>query len=119
MRIAAAVLLAFLAPHASATGTPAKIVNLDRPGALQALERDNPDHYRRVTGILAVSQQTPCQMDEFEKVTRVRFDARAARCGMLVKTSYPAKLQLSFALDDTRYVGQVTMAMTERLVPAQ
>ena len=119
MRIAAAILLAFLAPHASATATPAKIVNLDRPGVLQALQRENPDHFRRVTGILAASQETPCQMDEFEKVTRVRFDARGARCGMIVKTSYPAKLQLSFALDDVRYLGMVTMSMTERLVPAK
>jgi hypothetical protein len=121
MRILLSVLLAStvsLSLAGPAKSIQAGVVNLDRPGVLEALERDRPDIHRRVLGVLQLARSSPCQMDDFEKVTRVQYDAVNARCGNLVKTSYPAQLQLSFTIEGTRYVSAVVMDRSERLTPA-
>ena len=121
MRTMAILLLGVVLPaHAYLPYVPVTkpTVNLDRPGVLEALQRSDPRTHSRIVAIVTLAHESPCQMDEFARLTRVEFDARNARCGMAVKTSYPAKLQLSFELGDTRYVSVVTMKPMERLVPA-
>ena len=98
---------------------PTNRVDLDKPGAMETLQRENPKRFERVSGILDLATEMPCQTDEFAKVSRARFDVDGARCGVLLKTSDPAKRQLSFVVDDTSYVSVVTMKREERLVPAK
>jgi hypothetical protein len=122
MRTLAILLLAVALPaqaYLPSITAAKRTVHLNRPGVLEALQRSDPETHRRVLAIVTLAHESPCQMDEFARVTRVEFDARNARCGMVVKTSYPAKLELSFELGDTRYLSIVTMKATERLVPAK
>jgi hypothetical protein len=107
MRLTAAVFsIAILAP---ASALAFGVVNLDEPGALDAVKRDNPDHHRRVTGILAAASEMQCRPDKVGRLS-VEYDAREAHCGVLVMTSYPAKRKLSFVLDTTAYRATVTLA---------
>lgn len=99
--------------------SPTSRVDLDRPGAMEAVQRDQPEHYRRITEILSVASEVPCQTEQFGRVVEAKYDVRDGHCGLLLKTSYPAKRVLSFTLGTTRYSTVVTMQETSRLVPAR
>jgi hypothetical protein len=117
-KLAAAVVSSAALLSAVASASPA-VVNLDRPGAFEALARENPEHFRRVADVLRIADELPCHTEKFG-LTVAKFDARDARCGLLLMTSYPAKRHLSFVLDRTRYVTVVTMRdLGMTLVPAQ
>jgi hypothetical protein len=94
-------------------------VNLDTPGAFDALKRDNPDHYRRATGIIQVAESEVCQPKRFAEIVRVQFAADKAGCAALIKTSYPAKFDLGFTLDSIRYSYTATLEPAEKLLPAK
>src|SRR5687767_2257448 len=113
MRLAALVLAALTATSLSAAPTKARIVNLNAPGVLQALERDNPDHYRRVSGVLTLARESACQADDFPRIVQAQFSVDRAQCRALIKTSDPAKLDLSFVIEDTMYRSQITMTRAE------
>lgn len=98
--------LAFSAPAAFAF--PWGPVDLGRPGALDAIRDEDPARFERLAKILRAAEQMPCTEREFERAMRVH-DARAARCSLMLKTSYPAKRTLHFTLDSTRYVATITM----------
>ena len=85
-----------------------RIVSLDRPGVLEAIEADNPGHHQRIVGILRASAEMPCDYGRLARA-QVDHEAREAKCSVFLFTSYPAKRQLSFLLDDTRYLATVTM----------
>ena len=93
-----------IAPLAGIAGP---IIDLDRPGALAALEQANPAHYAKVTSILqGITRQPDANVPRW---MRVGFDARDVDYAPIVLTSHPAKRRLSFALDDTRYVAVVVL----------
>ena len=119
MRVFAVLLLGCAAAMVYAEPPAKHRVDLDKPGALEALERENPEHFRRVSGILTLATEMPCHIDIFAKVIRARFDAEEAKCGVPLQTSDPAKRRLSFVLGETNYVSIVKMKQTERLVPAK
>jgi hypothetical protein len=119
MRNANAVVFAAVAAlgpfEASARGP----VNLDRPGALERLKGENPAHYERASGILLAATEMPCQVDEFPKIMRVKFKAKDANCGVMLRTSDPAQRRISFVLDNTQYVAVIRMKKAEKLVRAK
>lgn len=128
MRIAAWFVLTLAAgPVAAADspGTPAPIrvlqpfessVSLDRPGALDALKAANPAHYERAVGILRVASEMPCE--GLPRVIQADFQAVLAQCeGAMLRTSWPAKRDVAFVLDGTRYTARVTLTEREVLVP--
>jgi hypothetical protein len=81
------------------------VVDLNQPGAVQALARDNPDHYAKVRKILAdVSTRSPGTVPQW---MTAEFGARDVSFPWLLKTSDPAKRSLSFTLDRTRYEAVV------------
>lgn len=94
-------------------------VNLDAPGAFEALKRDNPDHYRRATGIIQVAESMFCGGKKFGEIVRVEYAAEKTGCGALIKTSYPAKFDLGFTLDSIRYSYTATLKPAEKLLPAK
>jgi hypothetical protein len=107
------VLAACIAP----AWAQASVIRLDSPGALEAIEAGNPDHHRRIVGILEAAQEMPCDRRGLERAA-VSYHARDARCSLGLLTSYPAKRRLSFVLDDTAYVATVTVRADARLMKA-
>ena len=93
-------------------------VDLDRPGALDALKVANPDHYRRAVGIIDASYEMSCQVPAFDRFIRARFEATRTACGALVKTSLPPQRLLSFRLDGTTYSRTVYFDAGGRTRPA-
>ena len=91
------------------------VVFLDRPGVLESIERENPDHFRRITGIIEASIEA-CRRDEVGTQLRVKYEMVQTSCGALIKTSYPAKFMLGFTLDETRYIVTATVPQDEKLV---
>jgi hypothetical protein len=96
---------------ASSVGAQAQTVkrfHLDLPGAMERLQAGNPDHYRKVEAILAGLSRCPAASDAAD-LLRVKFEARDVFVSAFFRTSYPAKRDVSFVLDDTRYVGRLAM----------
>jgi hypothetical protein len=105
MRTIVIVVLAVFLQPALASG-PAKLVYLDRPGALEALAVENPAHYRQAVEVLRVAETLPCK--PMPKLSAAKF--RAADCqATLLMTSFPPKRRVSFTLDDTDYIAVVTI----------
>jgi hypothetical protein len=75
-------------------------VDLDKPGALAALEREKPEHYRTVVNTLRAAEQMHCGVDW--KALQVG-DRNPCRSHM-IRTSYPAQVSLSIPIDDAMYV---------------
>ena len=95
------VILASLLALPAAASPP--VIDLDRPGALQALARENPEHYAKVTRILAdVTRRPP---ESVARWVKAEFGANEVSFPMLLKTSDPAKRSLSFTLERTRYAA--------------
>jgi hypothetical protein len=105
-----AALLASSALTANAGIEAIHHVDLDTPGALARVERDNPAHFRAIRAILREAPQVKPQM--LAGWVRTAFDARMASA-MLVKTSYPPQARLEFVLDDTEYRALVTLRNVE------
>ena len=84
-----------------------RIVDMDAAGALDALARDNPRHYKRVREILAEVQEQPDS--EVPRWMQTRFDARDVVYAPLLLVTYPPKRHLSFRIDEVRYKAIVTL----------
>jgi hypothetical protein len=94
-------------------------IDLDAPGAMDAVQREKPEHFGKIAQIRTLASRMPCFTEEFGRAIQVKFEARDASCGVLLMTSYPSKRRLSFALGEARYVTVVTMDESEnRLTPA-
>jgi hypothetical protein len=121
MRIASILALSITSVMAApiVVVSPTAYVDLDRPGAMEAVERDQPEHYRRITEILSVASEVPCHTEQFGRAVEAKYEARDGRCGLLLMTSYPSKRLLSFTLGTTRYSTVVTMREASKLVPAR
>ena len=90
-------------------------VDLDKPGALQALQHSNPAHYEKVRQIVSgVAHQQDVKVPGW---MRANFNAQDVTYAPIEMTSYPPKRRLAFALDDTRYVVVVTLTRDGRITP--
>ena len=90
-------------------------VDLDKPGAVEALQRTNPTHYEKVRQIVAgIVQQPDAKVPGW---MLANFDARGVLYPPIEMTSYPPKRRLSFALDDIRYVIVVTLTREGKITP--
>ena len=111
----AALIIFWTGTAAGGDLTLSRVVDLDKPGALEALQQLNPTHYEKiwqiVTGIL---QQPDAAVPGW---MRANFDARGVLYSQIEMTSYPPKRRLSFALDDTRYVVVVTLSRSGTITP--
>jgi hypothetical protein len=110
MRPVSFALLVSAALCANAAPGLGRHVDLDTPGALGRVQRDNPAHFAAITRIL---REAPAQRPQaLAGWVRTAFDARMAPA-MLVKTSYPPQARLEFTLDDTDYRAVVTLRNVE------
>ena len=98
----AAILWSALAAQAAAV----HVVDLDKPGALDALKRDKPEHYAQVARAM-------------DKVQAVPYEARGQHNLFLdgrkpdptrrqIETSHPAKTRLMVPIGDVNYRITVT-----------
>ena len=92
-------------------------INLDSPGALEKLARENPAHYVKVQRILSEAPRMPAS--SLENWIRVQFDARNVSAPSLLMTSLPAQADISFTLDDTRYRARIRLDAPPRVTPAR
>ncbi len=87
---------------------PAPVVYLSGVKALEDLRASNPSHYARAERIIAAADAL-CRPDPLDTYF-ARFEAKDISCaGMIFKTSNPPKREISFRLDDTRYVALVVV----------
>jgi len=84
-----------------------KRVDLNEPGALAALQQENPEHHRKVVAIL--EQVRTQRVEDVSRWMEATFDARDVYYAPLLLTSNPPKRDLSFVLDDTRYEARLTL----------
>ena len=94
-----------------------KQVFLDAPGALEALERENPAHFAKVQRILEEAPRLPSP--KVQGWIRSEFNARDVTAPLLIRTSLPAQADISFVLDDTRYHARIRLDAPARARPAQ
>jgi hypothetical protein len=92
----------------TASAFPDKYVYLDSQSDLDRLRSSNPGHYARAERIMAAANEL-CRPKP-GAISYAKFDARDISCiEMLLKTSNPPKRQISFTLDDTRYIALVVI----------
>jgi hypothetical protein len=103
---------------AQAQGVP-QTIDLDKPGALAALEKAKPDHYRAV--IERVSQVERMNCAPAPGMLRAKRPAEHERChAYLIGTSYPAKVHLLVPVEQSRYVITAYVDPSQdRLLPAR
>ncbi len=89
------------------TSPASRTVYLDGPSDLARLQKANPAHYARAEKILAQANQL-CRPGAGQLHAVV--GARDLKCAAsFLRTSNPAKLQITFTLDDTHYVALVAI----------
>lgn len=106
-------------PRAQITPPPRRTVYLHGASDLDQLRKSNPDHYARAQRILAAADYL-CAPGP----PRTEFAAASARdvscSAVLLRTSNPPKFNVSFVLDDTRYIALVTVTYdAPRITPAR
>jgi len=95
--------------------TPKHHVDLNRDGALEAMRRDDPARYRRVSQAIEAAQVTSCET--LPQVLKTQLDILDTSCSpFLLLTSFPPKSRLSFVIDDTEYSLNV---IQYKLAPAR
>ena len=106
MRAAIFVVLSMALGTASAA--PLKDhITLDA-GTLAAIEKSDPDRFRKLARIISLAAETGCA--SAPKVLEAQFHVSDARCETgLFLTSDPPKRRLSFRMDDVRYDVDVTL----------
>ena len=95
MRILSSISLASIATVALA----AVSVNLDAPGAFEALKRDRPAHYEKVVEAMNRVQAVPYS----EKGVHDLLAKPGEPSGQGIETSLPAKTRLTVPVEDTTY----------------
>ncbi len=116
--IAGVLLLLWTGVAPVGEATPANAINLNEPGALEALQRSNPVHYEKVHRILEGVLQQPDAV--VPRWMQANFDARQVKYVPIVLTSHPPKRRLSFSLHGTRYEAVIILTnLREEIVPAR
>lgn len=117
MRIVILVLL-WAALGVVAATMPSMTIDLDAPGAMEALKLSKPDHHARVVEIMKKVQAVPTSG---EPLYNLKYEPLKPDITLRhIETSFPAKTRLSIAVDDTVY--KVTVVYNENpatLVPAK
>jgi hypothetical protein len=112
------VITLFVVFGVQAAGVPSQSVDLDTPGALEALQRDNPEHYAKVIELVEKVQAVPFtekgQHDLRLEVQKPDITRRQ------IETSFPAKTRLTVPVEGTEY--KITVVYTKdpaTVIPAK
>ena len=96
-------------------GSSRRLVDLNRPGAMDRLKKDNPAHYEAVRAILDSASTMPEAKAAYFLLAT--YDVNVS-FGAVVLTSDPPKTDLSFRLDDVEYRSRVTLRVSATPEPA-
>jgi hypothetical protein len=106
------------APKASVPAQSPKTVYLYTAAAVDQLRFTDPRHYAGVQRVLASADRL-CKAGQ-PKLQSLQLDVQAFGCSSLVFTSYPPQRQISFRLDDTRFIAMVFLSdYRAKLVPGK
>jgi hypothetical protein len=111
--------VATLGGNAAPAVPPVRTINLDAPGALEAVAATNPRHYRKLVEILRVSSEIDCIA--MPARLYVRFGATGScTAPNLLMTSFPAKRHVRLQLEDVAYEANVVIRSSPgELVPVE
>ena len=104
---ASIIVVLWIAVVVAGDASPARTVNLNKPGVLETLQQSNPTHYDKVRKILEGILQQPDA--DVPRWIQTSFDARNVSYAPILMTTRPPKRRLSFALDETRYEAVLTL----------
>jgi hypothetical protein len=83
------------------------VIDLNQPGRLEMLARENPSEFAKVDAIL---REAPDRApEEVPRWIRATYGAENGVYSNLLLTSDPPKAELSFVLGDTRYHARITL----------
>jgi hypothetical protein len=120
-KLLAAAIFAALAAQAQQVNTFRSIpaIDLDKPGALAALEQENPADYRRVMQTVRRAERMDCRAEL--QLYRAGVDLKGGPCpSYLIGTSYPAKTLLSVLSGNGIYTITVYIdPAADRMTPAR
>ena len=90
---------------AALAGPPTISVDLNRPGVLEAIEKSDKGLYDRIHGVLKAAEIEPCET--LPRLVQTLHVGMESCNGHDILTSYPAKIRVSFRIDDTLYSSNV------------
>ena len=105
--------VAVMAVPAQSSDWQKPYVSLTTPAALEALERDRPEHFRVAQEMIKAAQVGSCDMGP----QMLPAEVDRLKCStFMVLTSYPPKRQVMFSIDGITYTAYAAM---QQLTPAQ
>jgi len=107
MRVLTTMLLLGRCDVAAAQFRPGPTIDLDVPGALERVQRDNPVHYQAIQQTMAGLFARPDA--DVPRWLRTSFNASDVSYAPVLLASDPPKRRLAFVLDSTRYQSIVTL----------
>lgn len=91
-------------------------INLNSEGAMELLQRSDPQQYSRVAQFLEAAESLSCGGRELGAM-QASMNVTALSCGFMLKTSYPPKRVVSFNLGQQRYTKLVTLRTVSATIP--
>jgi hypothetical protein len=82
-----------------------RVVDLNAPGALEALARENPERHRKIVTVLEQVQRY--RIRDVPQWLQTTLGAQQAQYTVFLRVSNPPKRDLSFVLEGTRYQARV------------
>lgn len=104
--VAAVLALFLLIGRVSPSIGQTHVIDLDAPGLLEALSRDNPRHFEEVCQRIAQTLRHPYS----DLSTGGRPVSGVDRVPAVLLTTYPPKRHLAFTIDDVKYETFVTIS---------
>jgi hypothetical protein len=102
----------------AAQAAPAQIVDLDRPGALEALKTEKPQHYAKIIESMDEVQAVP-HSEKGQRDLRLEIQ-KPDPTRRQIETSHPAKTRMTVSVDDVEYrITVVYLKNPATLTPAR
>lgn len=113
----ALLLAGFLTVAAAETPPVQRTVYLDSV-VLEDIKTSNPEHYAQIQRVMASASQM-CKPNAARGWALASTRSASDCSTMVLKTSYPPKRQISFQIENTRYIANVIVRDAPALVKAE
>ena len=113
----ALLLAGFLAVASAETPPIQRTVYLDSV-VLEDIKTSNPEHYAQIQRVMASASQM-CKPNAARGWALANTESASTCSTMVLKTSYPPKRQISFQIENTRYIANVIVRDAPALVKAE
>jgi hypothetical protein len=113
----ALLLAGFLTVAAAETPPVQRTVYLDSV-VLEDIKTSNPEHYAQIQRVMASASQM-CKPNAARDWALASTKSASDCSTVVLKTSYPPKRQISFQIENTRYIANVIVRDAPALVKAE